>query len=64
MALKNVSLDDKYACMEGRVHITGSQAFVRLAVLQARRDSAAGLNTACYISGYRGSPMHLSLIHI
>ena len=58
MALKNVSLDDKYACMEGRVHITGSQAFVRLAVLQARRDSAAGLNTACYISGYRGSPMH------
>ena len=58
MVLQSVSLDDKYARMDGRLHITGSQAFVRLAILQARRDTAAGLNTACYIAGYRGSPMH------
>lgn len=53
-----VSLDDKYARYEGRVHITGSQALVRLAMLQSMRDRGAGLNTACYIAGYRGSPMH------
>ncbi|MGC1442747.1 MAG: indolepyruvate ferredoxin oxidoreductase family protein [Burkholderiaceae bacterium] len=58
MALHAVSLDDKYARLDGRIHITGSQALVRLAMLQSIRDSAAGLNTACYISGYRGSPMH------
>lgn len=58
MALKTVSLDDKYSRMDGRIHITGSQAFVRLALLQARRDALAGLKTSCFISGYRGSPMH------
>ena len=58
MALKTVSLDDKYSVADGRVLITGSQAFIRLALLQARRDAAAGLNTSCFISGYRGSPMH------
>ncbi len=58
MALQAVSLDDKYAQTDGRVHITGSQALVRLAMLQSIRDRAARLNTACYISGYRGSPMH------
>lgn len=58
MQLRSVSLDDKYAQSEGRIHITGSQALVRLAMMQSIRDRAAGLNTACYISGYRGSPMH------
>ena len=53
-----VSLDDKYQRREGRVHITGSQALVRLAMMQCVRDRAAGLDTACYITGYRGSPMH------
>ncbi len=57
-ALQTVNLADKYARMQGRVHITGSQALVRLAILQSMRDRAAGLNTAAYIAGYRGSPMH------
>ena len=58
MQLAAVSLDDKYESREGRVHITGSQAIVRLAMMQFIRDRAAGLDTACYITGYRGSPMH------
>ena len=58
MELAAVSLDDKYESREGRIHITGSQAIVRLAMMQFIRDRAAGLDTACYITGYRGSPMH------
>ena len=52
-----VTLDDKYARFEGRVYLTGIQALVRLPILQKRRDRAAGLNTAGFISGYRGSPL-------
>ena len=58
MQLAAVSLDDKYESREGRIHITGSQAIVRLAMMQCIRDRAAGLDTACYVTGYRGSPMH------
>ena len=57
MALAQVSLDDKYALESGRVFITGTQALVRLPIMQRQRDEAAGLNTGCYISGYRGSPL-------
>jgi indolepyruvate ferredoxin oxidoreductase len=56
-ALKPVGLDDKYRLEEGRVFATGIQALVRLPMEQRRRDLAAGLNTAGYISGYRGSPL-------
>ena len=56
-ALRSVSLDDKYALKEGRVYLTGVQALVRLPLLQRARDQAAGLNTAGFISGYRGSPL-------
>lgn len=59
MALAPVTLDDKYALESGRVFLTGTQALVRLPMMQRRRDEAAGLNTACYISGYRGSPLGL-----
>ena len=52
-----VTLDDKYTAREGRVFLTGTQALVRLPMAQMRRDHAAGLNTATYISGYRGSPL-------
>ena len=55
---QSVSLDDKYERTSGQLYMTGSQALVRLPILQLARDSAAGLNTACFISGYRGSPMH------
>lgn len=56
-ALAQVGLDDKYALDKGRVFMTGTQALVRLPMLQRQRDRAAGLNTAGFISGYRGSPL-------
>jgi indolepyruvate ferredoxin oxidoreductase len=52
-----VTLDDKYTRFDGSVYLTGIQALVRLPLLQKRRDRAAGLNTAGFISGYRGSPL-------
>ena len=55
--LRDVSLDDKYALESGRVYLTGAQAFVRLLILQRQRDALAGLNTAGFVSGYRGSPL-------
>ena len=57
MALATVTLDDKYALDAGRVYLTGTQALVRLPMMQRQRDLAAGKNTACFISGYRGSPL-------
>ena len=54
---KTISLDDKYTATSGRVYLTGIQALVRLPISQHLRDQAAGLNTAGYISGYRGSPL-------
>lgn len=57
MALATASLDDKYALESGRVFLTGTQALVRLPMMQRQRDLAAGLNTGCFISGYRGSPL-------
>ncbi|MDP1632693.1 MAG: indolepyruvate ferredoxin oxidoreductase family protein [Caulobacter sp.] len=52
-----VSLDDKYALESGRAFMSGVQALVRLPLMQAARDRAAGLKTAGFISGYRGSPL-------
>ncbi|MCW5620757.1 MAG: indolepyruvate ferredoxin oxidoreductase family protein [Burkholderiales bacterium] len=57
MALRNVSLDDKYTLQSGRIYITGTQALVRLPLMQHLRDKAAGFHTGGYISGYRGSPL-------
>jgi len=56
-ALQTVSLDDKYALDHGRAFMSGVQALVRLPMLQRTRDAIAGLNTAGFISGYRGSPL-------
>jgi len=56
-ALSAVSLEDKYTLERGRVFLTGLQAIARLAMLQRARDLHAGLNTAGFISGYRGSPL-------
>ncbi|WP_020681148.1 indolepyruvate ferredoxin oxidoreductase family protein [Marinobacterium rhizophilum] len=53
----DISLSDKWELDAGRVYLTGSQALARLPMLQAQRDQAAGLNTAGFISGYRGSPL-------
>jgi indolepyruvate ferredoxin oxidoreductase len=52
-----VSLDDKYDLGQTRQILTGTQAIVRLALMQKQRDMAAGLNTAGFVSGYRGSPI-------
>ncbi|MEI6737774.1 MAG: hypothetical protein WCL29_04765, partial [Pseudomonadota bacterium] len=52
-----VTLHDKYLLDHGRVYLTGTQALVRLPMIQRQRDLAAGLNTAGFISGYRGSPL-------
>ncbi len=57
MALLDVSLSDKYLVDKGRIFLTGTQALVRLPLMQQRRDAAMGKTTACYISGYRGSPL-------
>ena len=55
--LKTYQLEDRYAREEGRVFLTGTQALVRIMLDQARRDRASGLNTAGFVSGYRGSPL-------
>jgi len=51
------TLDDKYTVTNGRIFINGVQALARLPLLQKDLDRAAGLNTAGYITGYRGSPL-------
>ena len=51
------TLEDRYRVESGRVFLTGNQALVRLPLMQRQRDLAAGLNTAGFISGYRGSPL-------
>ena len=57
MALRKVSLADKYALDTTRAYLTGIEALVRLPILQHQRDQERGLNTAGFISGYRGSPL-------
>jgi indolepyruvate ferredoxin oxidoreductase len=52
-----VALDDKYTQQSGEVYMSSIQALVRLPIMQRLRDVAAGLNTAGFISGYRGSPI-------
>jgi indolepyruvate ferredoxin oxidoreductase len=55
--LRNVQLDDKFAPGPTRVYLTGIDALVRLPLLQHEIDTAAGLKTGGFISGYRGSPL-------
>src|SRR5690606_39695790 len=50
-------LEDRYRRQSGRVFLTGTQALVRIPLMQAELDRRAGLNTAGFISGYRGSPL-------
>ena len=56
-ALREVSLSDKYALDKARAYMTGIEALVRLPILQHQRDMQRGLNTAGFVSGYRGSPL-------
>jgi indolepyruvate ferredoxin oxidoreductase len=57
MELTKATLEDKYTVERGRVFLTGTQALIRLLMLQRASDAAAGLNTAGFVSGYRGSPL-------
>jgi indolepyruvate ferredoxin oxidoreductase len=57
MTLRPVSLDDKYDLTQDHVLVTGFQALVRATLMQRERDKRAGLNTAGYVTGYRGSPL-------
>ena len=57
MNRKKVSLDDKYSIEKDRIFLTGTQALVRLTLLQRRLDKINGIKSAGYVSGYRGSPL-------
>jgi len=57
MTNRPVTLTDKYDVEQADVFLTGTQALVRLVLMQAALDNQAGLNTAGYVSGYRGSPL-------
>ncbi|MYM69176.1 indolepyruvate ferredoxin oxidoreductase family protein [Pseudoduganella sp. FT55W] len=54
---EEITLDDKWTLERGRAFMTGTQALIRLPMMQRERDLKAGLNTAGYITGYRGSPV-------
>lgn len=54
---RDYTLEHKYTRTDGRIYLSGVQALVRLPLMQQLRDQAAGLNTAGFISGYRGSPL-------
>src|SRR5271163_356111 len=57
MTLRDVHLDDKFDLGQRRVFVTGVQALVRLCLMQKELDRRNGLNTAGFITGYRGSPL-------
>jgi indolepyruvate ferredoxin oxidoreductase len=57
MTLRSVSLDDKYDLSQSHVLVTGYHALIRALLMQKERDRRAGLNTAGYVTGYRGSPL-------
>jgi indolepyruvate ferredoxin oxidoreductase len=54
---QDYTLEHKYTRRDGRIYLSGVQALVRLPLMQRLRDAAAGLNTAGFASGYRGSPL-------
>lgn len=55
--LNEYELIERYTRTSGRVFLTGTQAILRIALDQARRDKAQGSDTRGYVSGYRGSPV-------
>lgn len=57
MSQAQVSLEDRYNLDKSRAYMTGIDALARLPLLQHQRDVERGLNTAGFISGYRGSPL-------
>jgi indolepyruvate ferredoxin oxidoreductase len=56
-ALRPYQLSDNLAASAGPVFLTGTQALVRLLLMQKAQDERQGLKTAGFVSGYRGSPL-------
>ena len=61
MPLRDVKLDDKYDLGHSRVFVTGFQALVRLCLMQKELDRRNGLRTGGFVTGYRGSPLGISI---
>ena len=57
LTLRSVTLHDRYGTQADDVLLNGNQALVRALLLQRERDRRLGLNTAGYVTGYRGSPL-------
>ena len=57
MTKAEITLNDRFDLTKSPVLLNGTQALVRLMLMQKARDIAAGLNTAGYVTGYRGSPL-------
>ncbi|WP_422050051.1 indolepyruvate ferredoxin oxidoreductase family protein [Shimia sp.] len=57
MSIQKVSLNDRFDLSKDSVMLNGTQALVRLMLMQKARDAEAGLNTAGHVTGYRGSPL-------
>lgn len=57
MTAQKISLNDRFDLEKSPVLLNGTQALVRMMMMQSARDRAAGLNTAGYVTGYRGSPL-------
>ncbi|MGY9010931.1 MAG: indolepyruvate ferredoxin oxidoreductase family protein, partial [Rhodobacterales bacterium] len=57
MTLQKVSLNDKFDLEKTSVLLNGTQALVRLMLMQSARDQSAGVHSAGYVTGYRGSPL-------
>ena len=57
MSVQDISLADRFDVARRHVLLNGTQALVRLMLMQSARDKAAGLNTAGLVTGYRGSPL-------
>ena len=57
MSTQKISLNDRFDLTKSPVLLNGTQALVRLMLMQKARDAAAGLNTAGLVTGYRGSPL-------
>ena len=57
MSVQDISLADRFDLTKRHVLLNGTQALVRLMLMQSARDRAAGLNTAGLVTGYRGSPL-------
>ncbi|MEX0365681.1 MAG: indolepyruvate ferredoxin oxidoreductase family protein [Ruegeria sp.] len=57
MSQPKISLNDRFDLSKSPVLLNGTQALVRLMLMQKARDVEAGLNTAGLVTGYRGSPL-------